>query len=107
MENGDERLTARNLHGDHLSLVTRGACSPEDGCGIGLNDSKDKNYVYTTEGKLQYTYPINITFSIDNNEPEAYENNQILIADLEKDILKEKIKMERLKLNKIKEGGNV
>lgn len=40
LEEGKTRLTARNLIGDHLALVTRGACSPQDGCGIGLkNDS--------------------------------------------------------------------
>ena len=40
LEEGKTRLTARNLMGDHLALVTRGACSPQDGCGIGLkNDS--------------------------------------------------------------------
>ena len=36
-ENGEiTRIVARNLQGDHLALVTRGACSPQDGCGIGL-----------------------------------------------------------------------
>lgn len=40
LDEGKTRLTARNLIGDHLALVTRGACSPQDGCGIGLkNDS--------------------------------------------------------------------
>lgn len=28
---------AKDLEGDHLALVTRGACSPKQGCGIGLN----------------------------------------------------------------------
>ena len=37
IDNGEERLTARNLQGDHLAIVYRGACSPEAGCGIGLD----------------------------------------------------------------------
>lgn len=32
----EKRLTARNLAFDHNALVTRGACSPETGCGVGL-----------------------------------------------------------------------
>lgn len=36
-ENDDEPPRAYNLEFDHLSLVTRGACSPQDGCGIGMN----------------------------------------------------------------------
>jgi hypothetical protein len=28
---------AKDLEGDHLALVTRGACSPKQGCGIGLS----------------------------------------------------------------------
>lgn len=31
------RIVARNMRGDHLALVTRGACSPEAGCGVGLS----------------------------------------------------------------------
>lgn len=30
------QLTARNITFDHLALVSRGACSPADGCGIGM-----------------------------------------------------------------------
>ena len=42
-ENGEDRLTARNIIGDHLAIVYRGACSPEAGCGIGLNVNKIGN----------------------------------------------------------------
>jgi hypothetical protein len=35
LENGE--IVARNIHFDHLSLVGRGACSPEAGCGVGLS----------------------------------------------------------------------
>jgi len=34
-ETGEKRFIARELEGDHLALVVHGACSPEDGCGIG------------------------------------------------------------------------
>lgn len=33
----DKRLVARDLAFDHNALVTRGACSPDTGCGIGLS----------------------------------------------------------------------
>ena len=70
----DFRLTARNLQGDHLAIVTRGACSPQDGCGIGM-------------GKNQ---AVTILF-------EDYVNNQNLYDDLKKEILIEKIKAEKNK----------
>lgn len=35
LENGT--VLARDLSFDHLALVTRGACSPEKGCGVGLS----------------------------------------------------------------------
>jgi len=74
-ENGNERLTARNLQGDHLALVTRGACSPKDGCGIGLNQNEPINDTFT--------------FSIEYNEDDEKER-------LMKELLKEKIKKEEL-----------
>lgn len=68
--NGKETLVARNLHADHLALVSRGACSPEAGCGVGLsNDS--------------------VTITLEDNE---YKESD----ELEK--LKLKIKIEELKL---------
>jgi len=66
---GETRLTARNLQGDHLALVTRGACSPEDGCGIGL----EKNDTVTIPD-------------------EDYVNMNKKIEGLQKEILKEQIK---------------
>ena len=33
----DTRIVARDAQGDHLAFVGRGACSPEDGCGVGLS----------------------------------------------------------------------
>lgn len=36
MKDGSTRLVARNLAFDHLALVSRGACSPEAGCGVGM-----------------------------------------------------------------------
>ncbi|MBC7128398.1 MAG: DUF2213 domain-containing protein [Thermoplasmatales archaeon] len=35
--NGELIKVGRNLEFDHLALVTRGACSPADGCGIGCS----------------------------------------------------------------------
>jgi len=39
-ESGKERMTARNLDGDHLALVVHGACNPNDGCGIGMSENQ-------------------------------------------------------------------
>lgn len=36
-ENNQGLPIARNITFDHLALVSRGACSPADGCGIGLS----------------------------------------------------------------------
>ena len=71
------RLTARNLQGDHLALVTRGACSPQDGCGIGL------------EKKTQ------IPISTHTVKHEDY-------IDLEYDSLIKKIYKERIKKEKLR-----
>lgn len=35
-EDDEGRLVASNIQFDHLALVSRGACSPADGCGVGL-----------------------------------------------------------------------
>jgi len=75
----EKRLTARNLQGDHYSLVTRGACSPEEGCGIGLSKND--------------TITISEHISVDNSYYDlADEYNKVEI-----DLLKEKIKHEKLK----------
>lgn len=42
-EDEDGKKVARNLQFDHLALVTRGACSPSDGCGIGANFEKEED----------------------------------------------------------------
>jgi len=80
-DNGDVRFTARNLQGDHLALVTRGACSPDDGCGIGMSK---KEPMHTS---------VTIHF-------EDYVKKDELYEDLKVKILKEKIKKERLKEEK-------
>jgi len=55
LENGETRVVAKDLRADHLALVSRGACSPEGGCGVGLkNDSAtvslvDNEYVESDE----------------------------------------------------------
>jgi len=69
----DTRLVARNLYGDHLAIVTRGACSPENGCGIGLNK--------------------NDTITIPS---EDYVENIELYNKLKKEILREKILNEKI-----------
>ena len=68
---GKTRLTARNLQGDHLALVTRGACSPEDGCGIGLME--------------------NSTITIPHEEYIEKNEEDLIINKLKKEILKEEI----------------
>jgi len=78
-DDGNYRVTARNLQGDHLALVTRGACSPKDGCGIGMSANN----------------PITIQF-------EDYVDKNSLYEDLELEILKEQIKKEKLKGGKTK-----
>jgi hypothetical protein len=60
--NGKEMLVARNLHGDHLAIVTRGACGPEDGCGVGLSD--DGN---------------DASFSVDYDEEEYIKKLELMI----------------------------
>jgi len=44
LDDGEKRIVCRDLEFDHLALVTRGACSPADGAGIGLgkNNNPDK-----------------------------------------------------------------
>ena len=40
----DKVKVARNIEPVHLALVTEGACSPEDGCGIGIAYSYDSEW---------------------------------------------------------------
>jgi len=49
-----ERLVARNLQPDHLAIVTRGACSPQDGCGIGLQNDEITVTVVSDSDKYNY-----------------------------------------------------
>ena len=42
------KTVARNLRGDHLAVVVRGACNPEDGCGIYTYPSDSFKTPYTT-----------------------------------------------------------
>jgi len=91
-----ERIIARNLQGDHLALVNRGACSPEDGCGIGLN--KD-----TSELEIKYTFHTSDGHDFIYTEPENHvwlkdytEEEHKKKANLSKQILKEKIRKEEL-----------
>ena len=88
-DDGD-RLTARNLHGDHLALVCRGACSPEAGCGIGLEKIKPSE--------------VKFTFHLDE-VPEYEEGNYVTtMVDNSGDDFKQKLKIELLKekIKKIK-----
>jgi hypothetical protein len=42
-DDGNDRMTARNLEPDHLGIVVHGACNPETGCGIGLQNCECGN----------------------------------------------------------------
>jgi len=56
-KDGSEVLVAREIKGDHLALVTRGACSPQDGCGIGLTqDCVDTDKVRLEKLKERIRY---------------------------------------------------
>jgi len=46
-------FTAKNLQGDHLAIVSRGACSPQAGCGIGLKN--DDVTVTLVDNKYDYS----------------------------------------------------
>jgi hypothetical protein len=74
---GVETLVARNLYADHLALVSRGACSPEAGCGVGLkNDS--------VSVKLE-----------DNKFEQVTDSEQIKKLELQIKIEKERLKEEK------------
>ena len=74
MDDGEIRLTARNIEADHLALVVHGACNPNDGCGIGLSDNS------------KVTIP-----------SEDYVEKKELYDKLKKEILIERIKEVKLK----------
>ena len=81
MDDGDERLVARNLQGDHLALVCRGACSPEAGCGIGLEqDTADIHHIEVDQNNAHFT----VMFNDDSGDKDK----------LRKQILQEEIKKE-------------
>jgi hypothetical protein len=90
LEDGEIRPTAYDCEGDHLALVVHGACSPESGCGIGLS-----NCEYNTFSLSPVTYTIDsgdwgkITLS-------TYTKDEDLYKEVEKEILKEKIKKFKL-----------
>ena len=91
MDEGETRITARNLEPDHLALVVQGACSPESGCGIGLSENNpitiqlSENVEVDSDGNI----------SIDILSDEYVDKDEIY--KLKKEILKEKIKEEKLK----------
>lgn len=62
-DEGELPPKAYDLEFDHLALVTRGACSPEDGCGIGMPAQRDKSEGYYSWGGESWG---NATFSYDN-----------------------------------------
>jgi len=86
-EEGNERLTARNLEPDHLGLVVRGACNPEDGCGIGMSESEN-NLEYKTT--LFLNNDIEVTW-VGNTESDD-------MKKLKKENIKKRIKMKNRKL---------
>ena len=58
IENFEERTDgamyiAHELQGDHLAIVSHGACSPEKGCGIGLSKN-DSVTIPVVEDKYDY-----------------------------------------------------
>jgi len=63
----DDRVkVARNIDPVHLSLVTSGACSPEDGCGIGCNMRCGRIY-RNDNTSVTITYsPADIVLEVDN-----------------------------------------
>jgi hypothetical protein len=87
MNDGKMRLTARNLQGDHYAIVTRGACSPEQGCGIGLSASDNNSIISTNIGYYQ-----NGTITIFNDDKKWDVDKEI------KDKLKIEIEIEKEKL---------
>jgi len=87
MEDDETRMTARNLEADHLALVVKGACSPEAGCGIGMGLKKEEPI---EEIILEPSNNIIISFEDYVDDKKSYE-------DLEIEILKERIKKEKLR----------
>ena len=77
----DTRLVARNIGADHLGIVVHGACNPDDGCGIGINDMSDEKIVDWVFNDV----------ALNDDE---YDNIDV---DLTTTMLKEEIKREKLK----------
>ena len=87
LEDGTMRSTARNLEPDHLAIVVQGACSPEDGCGIGLS--------HMSQIPVEFDEIDDDTTNI-TLKNEDYIDLKVY-EDIEKELLKEKIKKEKLK----------
>jgi len=79
-------FVASNGEGDHLSIVTRGACSPKDGCGIGLQYEKP---IPIQKNKLSITPTITITFDDSITKDWSKETEELkLKIEIEKEKLK-------------------
>ena len=87
LEDGTMRSTARNLEPDHLAIVVQGACSPEDGCGIGLS--------HMSQIPVEFDEIDDDTTNITLKNEDYIDLN--VYEDIEKELLKEKIKKEKLK----------
>ena len=68
----------RNHDPDHLGVVVHGSCDPSKGCGIGLSEQKEDF----------------VDLTVDHDE---YVGKDSLYEDLKKEIIVEKIKLERNK----------
>lgn len=88
-DNGEVvRTVARNVIPDHLAIVSRGACSPMDGCGIGLRrDEENIIPVFSPPFFTTSTWTTNTTDVFFDGEADEK-------LRLKKDILKEKIRIE-------------
>jgi len=86
----EDQWVVRNWKPDHLGIVMNGACNPDDGCGIGMSNSTNYNNLFTFESKGEIIIPIKIDLTyLSKNDKERKE--------LEKEILIEEIKEEKLK----------
>ena len=70
--NGEIIKVGRNLEFDHLAIVTRGACSPLDGCGIGKNIKFD--------AICENTNSVTVNFSVEEERGDVMEteNKEII-----------------------------
>jgi len=86
-------FVASNLIGDHLALVTRGACGPKDGCGIGLD-----SWSYTVDNVSNgFITATNMVYEpeIVSTTTMVYEPEEIITGN---DDEKDKEKIEKLKV---------